>query len=116
MMISIGLTVRLGLFLAKHVGVLITLYLCNFFTSAMILISSFMPNFYGNDQNYLGFIAFYGIIFGLIAGLTFMIPIVQCNKFFPGKKMYVNGLILVGTGIGSMVFGLFSYNYINPDK
>lgn len=44
-----------------------------------------------------------------------MIPIVQCNKFFPEKKMYVNGVILVGTGLGSVIFGTFSYGYINPD-
>lgn len=29
--------------------------------------------------------------------------------------MYVNGFILVGTGLGSVVFGLFSYNYLNPN-
>ena len=45
-----------------------------------------------------------------------MIPIVECNKYFPGKKMYVNGVILIGTGLGSVVFGLFSYNFLNPDK
>lgn len=43
-----------------------------------------------------------------------MIPVVQCNKYFPGKKMYVNGIILAGTGLGPVVFGQFSYNYINP--
>lgn len=43
-----------------------------------------------------------------------MVPIVQCNKFFPGRKMYVNGFILVGTGLGSVIFGNFSYHYINP--
>lgn len=30
--------------------------------------------------------------------------------------MYVNGLILIGTGCGPIVFGLFSYNFLNPDK
>lgn len=30
--------------------------------------------------------------------------------------MYVNGVILIGTGMGSVVFGLFSYNYLNPDR
>jgi hypothetical protein len=30
--------------------------------------------------------------------------------------MYVNGVILTGTGLGSLVFGLFSYNFLNPDK
>lgn len=29
--------------------------------------------------------------------------------------MYVNGVILVGTGLGSVIFGTFSYGYINPD-
>jgi len=61
----------------------------------------------------LGFIAFYGILFGLVVGCSFMIPIVQCNKFYPTKKMYVNGVILVGTGLGSVIFGTFSYNFIN---
>lgn len=28
--------------------------------------------------------------------------------------MYINGFILVGTGLGSVVFGQFSYNFLNP--
>ena len=62
------------------------------------------------------FIALYGVVFGLVSGLNFMIPSVECNKYFPGKKMYVNGVILIGTGLGSVVFGLFSYNFLNPNK
>ena len=58
----------------------------------------------------------YGVIFGLVCGCQFMIPIVECNKYLPGKKMYVNGVILIGTGLGSLVFGLFSYNFLNPKK
>lgn len=45
-----------------------------------------------------------------------MIPIVECNRYYPGKKMYINGIILIGTGAGSVVFGNFSYNYLNPEK
>jgi len=30
--------------------------------------------------------------------------------------MYVNGCILAGTGLGSIVFSNFSYHYLNPDK
>lgn len=30
--------------------------------------------------------------------------------------MLVNGIILSGTGLGSGVFGLFSYNFLNPNK
>ena len=45
-----------------------------------------------------------------------MIPIVECNAYYLGKKMYINGVILIGTGAGSVVFGNFSYAYLNPDK
>ncbi len=30
--------------------------------------------------------------------------------------MYVNGVILAGTGLGAVVFSQFSYNYLNPTK
>jgi hypothetical protein len=30
--------------------------------------------------------------------------------------MYVNGFILVGTGLGSVVFGQFSYNFLNGNN
>ena len=30
--------------------------------------------------------------------------------------MYVNGFILIGTGLGSVIFGTFSYNFLNPNK
>jgi riboflavin transporter FmnP len=62
------------------------------------------------------FIFFYGILFGFLVGMAFMIPIIEINKYFPGKKNYVNGCILVGTGSGSVVFGMFSYTYLNPDQ
>ena len=43
-----------------------------------------------------------------------MVPIDECNKYMVGKKMIVNGVVLMGTGLGSVVFGLFSYSYLNP--
>lgn len=62
------------------------------------------------------FIVFYGIVFGLASGTVFMIPLYECNKYLVGKKMIVNGIILIGTGAGSLVFGLFSYSFLNPDE
>jgi hypothetical protein len=44
-----------------------------------------------------------------------MIPLIECNKLIPGKKLIVNGTILVGTGLGSSIFGIFSYEFLNPD-
>jgi hypothetical protein len=54
------------------------------------------------------------VFFGLSAGMNFTNAMYECNKYLVGKKMYVNGLILVGTGSGSVIFGLFTYNYLNP--
>ena len=113
MMICIGVTMRLGLFLSKTFGAIPTLFCVNILAAASVFAASFMPVFAGTPTSILGFIAFYGILFGLFVGCSFMIPIVQCNKFFPTKKMYVNGIILVGTGLGSVIFGTFSYNFIN---
>jgi hypothetical protein len=40
----------------------------------------------------------------------------EINKYFINKQIYVNGFVLVGTGLGSAVFGPFSYGYLNPNK
>ena len=51
---------------------------------------------------------------GALAGLTFLIPLIECNTYIEGKRMHVNGVILTGTGLGSLIFGQFVYNYLNP--
>jgi hypothetical protein len=63
-----------------------------------------------------GFIGFYAILFALISGLSFMVPMVECNKYFPGKKMIINGLITFGTGAGAGIWGITSYSYLNPTR
>ena len=40
---------------------------------------------------------------------------IKINPKF-GRKMYVNGFVLMGIGMGSLVFGFFSYNFLNPDR
>lgn len=52
----------------------------------------------------------------MVAGNCFVLTMFECNKYLVGKKMYVNGVILIGTGLGSLVFGLFSYDYLNPNQ
>lgn len=65
---------------------------------------------------FLVFVVLYSLGFGLMAGMTFMVPMRVCNDYFPNKQTYVNGFILIGTGLGSVVFGMFSINFLNPDK
>lgn len=58
----------------------------------------------------------YGVVFGLFGGMIFTSTLVENNKYFVDKQAYVNGFILVGTGLGSAIFGIFSYNFLNPEK
>jgi hypothetical protein len=109
MMICYGFTMRLGLLLAEFLHPIFTMGAVVLMQAVVIFSSSYLTNMGG-------FIVVYGVIFGLLSGFNFMVPIVECNKYFPGKRMYVNGLILTGTGLGSVVFGEFSYNYLNPYK
>jgi hypothetical protein len=67
-------------------------------------------------QNVLFFTIFYGVLFGLLSGISFMIPLIECNKLIPRSKLTGNGAILVGAGLGAVVFGLFSYTYLNPNN
>lgn len=99
---------KTGLTLAKKSHPLIIMVVGQFLNALTILLSSFMPNIYL-------FILFYGVMFGLSVGLNFTNSILECNKYLVGKKMYVNGLILIGTGSGSVIFGTFSYHFLNPN-
>ena len=46
--------------------------------------------------------------------MCFTSALVENNKYFVDKQPYVNGFILVGTGLGTAVFGPFCYEYLNP--
>ncbi len=49
--------------------------------AGFVFVSSYMMHIWG-------FFTFFGILFGLVAGLNFMVSAVECNKYFLGKKMY----------------------------
>jgi hypothetical protein len=115
-MLATAVTLRVGLYLSDLTHPLIVLFVNQTLMALVVFISSYM-------QDITLFLLFYGIMFGALSGITYMIPIVECNKFFPGNlnyyigyKLYVNGIVLIGTGIGSVVFGMFSYNFLNPNK
>lgn len=68
MLISSGLTISLGLYLARITHPLIVLGVSAVIQAVFVFISSYMTNFWL-------FILFYGILFGMTTGLGFMIPI-----------------------------------------
>lgn len=69
MQFSYGLTMRLGLYFAEKTHPIISTLTCIISLSAIVFISSFMTNIWA-------FIVLYGIIFGLLVGLIFMVPVV----------------------------------------
>ena len=50
MMICIGATMRLGLFLSKKFGAIPVLFCINILSAASVFISSFIPNFEGTQS------------------------------------------------------------------
>lgn len=109
MMFCYGITMRVGIYLAEVTHPIWVIIVGTLGYSGVVFASSFVTS--------IGtFLALYSICFGLFIGLVFMIPVVECNKYFPGMKMYVNGCIFAGTGFSSMVFGTFAFNFVNPNK
>lgn len=84
--------------------------------AACIFASSYITVFAGTHEKYEGFVVVYAMMFGLLVGCQFLIPLIEMNKYFPGKRMHINGFILIGTGLGSVIFSQFSSLYINPDR
>lgn len=108
-MIACGLTIAVGVKLSKLTHPLIVLVIVQILQAVCMFCASYMTNFWT-------FVLFYCILFSLVAGTGFMITLVECNKYYPGKKMYINGFVLIGTGLGSVVFGEFAYNFLNKDN
>lgn len=67
MMIALGLTMSLGMRLTKITHPLIVLGISQTLQAVTVLVSSYMKDFWT-------FQVFYGILFGLIAGVAFIIP------------------------------------------
>ena len=73
-----------------------------------VFASSFMTTF-------LGFVAFYPILFGVGIGFSYMAPVICGWEYFPNRKGIVSGLIVAGFGFGSFIFSFISIYVANPD-
>ena len=74
-----------------------------------MFVSSYMTN-------YTGFCVFYGFIFGVGAGISYMVPFNNAYKYFPEKKGVISGTLSAGFGIGSLVMSFLAFYLINPDN
>jgi hypothetical protein len=78
MMICYGFTMRLGLLLAECLHPIFTMCAVVLMQAAVIFSSSYLTE-HGRFHR-----SFMELVFGLLSGLNFMVPIVECNKYFPG--------------------------------
>ncbi len=69
MMFCYGLTMRIGIFFADLTHPILVMVAVTFGFSACVFIASYM-------QSMWVFLIFYDILFGLLIGMTFMIPVV----------------------------------------
>ena len=116
MMTCVGFTMKLGNVLALKVGTPFLTMGATVLMALLVFLSSYVKVFAGIRCKNSGFVILYGVLFGLLGGLVFTSVMVENNKYFKNKQMYVNGIILIGTGLGPAIFGLFSYAYLNPGK
>lgn len=56
-----------------------------------------------------------GGIFGLGFGIAYTGPITAASKWLPEKKGLLNGLIIGGMGVGSLIFSAVANAYVNPN-
>ena len=73
-----------------------------------VIVASLMPSF-------ILFVFFHNFLYGIFAGPLFLTPMKECQKYFPKIKLIINGLVLVGTGLGGEIFGVFNTRCMNPD-
>ncbi len=66
--------------IAERIGFKVTMLINTILLPLSVFISSFMPNFWV-------FTLFYGIIFGILAGFTYMLPIHICYSHFPNRRL-----------------------------
>jgi len=67
-------------------------------------------------KSYVLFVLIYPVLFGLGTGFAYMVPMILGWEYFPQKRGLVSGLIVLGFGFGSFIFGFISLAVANPDN
>ncbi len=111
----LGLGMRGGIRLEKAVGTLFTCIIALSIASLAVFLSSYMPNFECNCLIYLVFVMLDFAIYPFCVSLAFHSVINECYKYYPKLKLFINGVIITGTGFGHILFGMLNDSCINPD-
>lgn len=98
---------KLGLKLSKIIGKMPLLISSVIMLVVSIYLSHLMPSF-------ILFIIFHNFLYGMFAGLMFLTTLSECQKYFPEWALLINSFILVGTGLGGVLFGSMNTRCMNP--
>lgn len=109
MLLGISIGFFFGVPLAIKCGYRVVSLCETFLIAVCVFVSSFMDNFWL-------FVLFYGILFGFLSGLLYMIPIFLGCKYFPNSKGVVSGIITGAFGLATIFSSLIAQNIVNPDN
>ncbi len=60
------------------------------------------------------FALMYGLMAGIVLGFIYIYPMAHCYSYYPDRKVFISGLIISASGIGTLLFALMAFNTINP--
>ena len=81
MQLCIAPTMKLGTVIARKIGAFPTIVIVEILISAVVFGSSYLTTFLCTFCLYLAFVFVFGIGIGGLGGLTFLIPLIECNKY-----------------------------------
>ena len=103
-----GVSMCFGGYVVEKIGARGSVALGGYIIALGSLLSSFATSL-------AWFITTQGGIFGLGFGIAYTGPIIAASKWLPEKKGLLNGLIIGGMGVGSLVFSAIANAYVNPN-
>lgn len=60
------------------------------------------------------FALMYGLMAGIVLGFIYIYPMAHCYLYYPDRKVFISGLIISCSGVGTLLFALMAFNTINP--
>lgn len=57
------------------------------------------------DKSLVGIYAAYGVLGGLGGGMSYIVVIAGANSWFPDKIGFSSGMLMMGAGLGTLIFG-----------
>lgn len=109
-----GLTLKLGLKLCNRYGPIKIIIISFLGMTACVFTASFMDEFACRYTLKIEFIVFNNVLYGIFSGMIFLTVLREPHKYFPKYKLISNSFVLMGAGLGSVMFGVMNSSCMNP--